>query len=63
MNSNLANAAQRALVEATQRLDPEDRLLAFLAHSRLMAELHRAGREIRRSRHDHDTGRVAQPAS
>jgi hypothetical protein len=31
------------LIEATQRLTPEERLNAFLTHNRLMVELYNAG--------------------
>jgi len=47
MESTLAKDAELALVEATQRLSPEQRVEAFLAHSRLMVELYAAGRELR----------------
>jgi len=47
MSSKLATDARRALVAANQRLTPEQRLNAFLAHSRLMLELHRAGQRLR----------------
>ena len=47
MESKLAEAAERALVEATQRLSPEDRVNAFLAHSRLVVELYEAGQKMR----------------
>ena len=35
------------LVAANQRLPPEERLNAFLTHSRLMMELYRAGQAAR----------------
>ena len=35
------------LVTATQRLSPEERLNAFLIHSRLMMELYQAGQLAR----------------
>ena len=35
MESKLAKQAEKALVEATQRLRPEERLNAFLEHCRL----------------------------
>jgi hypothetical protein len=35
------------LVAANQRLSPEERLNAFLTHSRLMMELYQAGRAVR----------------
>jgi hypothetical protein len=47
MESKLAKAAERALVEATQRLNPEERLNAFLVHCRLVTELYEAGRKMR----------------
>ena len=42
MESKLANDAERALIEATQRLSPEERLNSFLAHCRLIMELREA---------------------
>ena len=47
MESKLATDARRALLAASQRLTPEERLNAFLAHSRLMLELHEAGKRLR----------------
>jgi hypothetical protein len=47
MESKVAKEAERALVEATQRLSPEERVRAFLAHSRLVTKLHRAGEKLR----------------
>jgi hypothetical protein len=38
------------LLAATQRLTPEQRLDAFLTHSRLMMELFQAGQQARESR-------------
>lgn len=35
------------LVTANQRLSPEQRLDAFLTHSRLMTELYKAGQAVR----------------
>ena len=46
MESRLANEARRALVAATQKLTPEQRVEAFLVHSRLLAELCEAGRNM-----------------
>lgn len=37
------------LVTANRRLSPEERLDAFLTHSRLMAELYKAGQAARTS--------------
>jgi len=48
MESKVAKQAERALVEATQRLSPEERLNAFLAHCRLVIELHEAGQKVQR---------------
>ena len=45
MESKVAKEAERALVEATQRLSPEERLNAFLAHCRLVMELYEAGQK------------------
>jgi hypothetical protein len=47
MESKLANEAERALIEATQRLSPEERLNAFLEHCRLVTQLYEAGQKIR----------------
>jgi hypothetical protein len=47
MKSKLAEAADRALVDATQRLSPEQRVNAFLAHCRLITQLYEAGRKLR----------------
>ena len=47
MESKVAKEAERALVEATQRLSPEERLNAFLAHCRLVVELYEAGQKAR----------------
>ncbi|HXW91710.1 MAG TPA: hypothetical protein VEK33_14260 [Terriglobales bacterium] len=46
MESKLAQETDRSLVEATQRLSPEERLNAFLTHCRLVMELYEAGREL-----------------
>ena len=47
MESKVAKEAERALVEATQRLSPEERLNAFVAHCRLVVELYEAGQKAR----------------
>ncbi len=49
MESKLAKEAERALIEATQRLRPEERLNAFLEHCRLVTQLYEAGQKIRPS--------------
>lgn len=38
------------LIDANQRLTPEERLNAFLTHCRLMMELYDAGRQARLAR-------------
>ncbi|HVS75401.1 MAG TPA: hypothetical protein VHE11_00595 [Steroidobacteraceae bacterium] len=43
MESKLARDARQALIAATQRLTPEERLQAFLRHCRLMMSLYQAG--------------------
>ena len=47
MESKLAREAKEALIAATQHPSPEERLNAFLAHSRLMVALFKAGQQIR----------------
>jgi hypothetical protein len=47
MDSKLAKAAEQAMIEAMQRLTPEERLNAFLTHCRLMMELQLAGQKLR----------------
>ena len=47
MDSKLAEDAELALIEATQRLSPEERLNAFLSHCRFMTELYEAGQALR----------------
>ncbi len=47
MESLIAKQAELALVEATQRLTPEERLNAFLTHCQLMMELYEAGQKAR----------------
>jgi hypothetical protein len=47
MESKLAKQAKLDLVALTQSMTPEQRLEAFLAHSRLMTELYLAGEQIR----------------
>lgn len=43
MDSKIATISKRALLVQVQRLTPEQRLEAFLVHSRLVTELYRAG--------------------
>jgi hypothetical protein len=47
MESKVAREAERALIEATQRLSPEERLNAFLEHCRLVVQLYEAGERMR----------------
>lgn len=47
MKSRIAEAAERELVQATQRLAPEERLNAYLRHCRLVMKLHQAGEKLR----------------
>jgi hypothetical protein len=47
MESKLAIDAERALVEATQKLSPEARLNAFLTHCQLVTQLYEAGQRMR----------------
>jgi hypothetical protein len=46
MESKLAMDARRALVAATQKLTPEERLEAHLVHSRLVAALREAASRL-----------------
>jgi len=46
VQSKLADEAERALIETTQKMSPEERLNAFLTHCRLMMELYEAGRKV-----------------
>lgn len=48
MQFRLARETERALIEATQRLSPEQRLEAFLEHGRLVMELYEAGGQMKR---------------
>lgn len=50
MESKVAKEAERSLIEATQRLSPEERLNAYLEHCRLMMELYEAGQRIHNTR-------------
>jgi hypothetical protein len=47
MESKLAKEAEQALIEATQRLSPEDRLNAFLTHCELVMDLYETGQRMR----------------
>jgi hypothetical protein len=63
MESKLATAAKNALLATSQRLTPEERLNAFLAHSRLMMELQVAGLKLREAAKPTDRARRASSAS
>jgi hypothetical protein len=56
MESRLARELAQELIAAMQRLTPEERLQAFLSHSRFMSELYEAGRR-------HRSGPAQQPKS
>lgn len=47
MESKLAKYAERALLDAAEPLSPEQRVKAYLAHRRLVMQLHEAARKIR----------------
>jgi hypothetical protein len=52
MEAKITQAALQAMLAATQRLDSEERVSAFLAQSRMMVALYQAGRPLRfRARH------------
>lgn len=46
MESKVAKQAERALIEATQQMSPEERLEAFLEHSQLVMDLYEAGQQL-----------------
>jgi len=52
MESKLAKEAELALVDATQRLCPEERVIAYLAHCRLVMQLYEAGQQLRANTSD-----------
>jgi hypothetical protein len=49
MESKLADDLSRRLLDEQRALSREERLVAFLNHCRLMAQLHEAGERIRES--------------
>lgn len=51
MDSKVAKEAERALIDATQQMSPEERLEAFLEHSQLVMELYEAGQKLRAGDH------------
>jgi hypothetical protein len=51
METKMTQQARQAVLAATQRLDTEERVNAFLAQSRMMVAVYQAGRVLnRRSR-------------
>jgi len=50
METKLTQAARQAVMATTQRLDTEERVNAFLAHSRMMVAVYQAGQQLRISR-------------
>nr|WP_298717829.1 hypothetical protein [uncultured Steroidobacter sp.] len=50
LQRRLGQETDPGLLAATQRLTPEQRLDAFLTHSRLMMELYQPGQHLRNSR-------------
>lgn len=49
MKSKLAEAAEQQLIDAAKRMTREQRLRAFILHSKRMVQLQRAGKELRAS--------------
>jgi hypothetical protein len=47
MESKLANYAEQQLIEAARRMTREQRLRAFMEHSKRMVQLQRAGKAVR----------------
>jgi hypothetical protein len=47
MRSKLADESRKALITEAKRLTPEERLRAFVRHSKLVTELHNAGKKAR----------------
>jgi len=47
MESKLAQYAEQQLIEAAKRMTPEQRLAAFIAHTRRINELYLAGERLR----------------
>jgi hypothetical protein len=46
------------LVEATQRMTPEERLQAYLVHCRLVMDLYEAGKKMRESQDSDENQKV-----
>jgi hypothetical protein len=45
METKMTQTARQALMAASQRLDSEEQVSKFLAHSRMMVALYQAGRK------------------
>lgn len=50
MDSKLTQLGRQAVTVASQRLDTEERRNAFMAHSRMMVVLYKAGQQLRLKR-------------
>jgi hypothetical protein len=48
MDGERLRLAQQAVMAASQRVGPEKRASAFLAHGRMMVALYQAGQQLRR---------------
>jgi hypothetical protein len=46
METKTTQAARQALMAASQRLDSEEQLSRFMAHSRMMVAVYQAGRKL-----------------
>jgi hypothetical protein len=46
METKMTQAARQALMAASQRLDSEEQLSKFMAHSRMMVAVYQAGRKL-----------------
>lgn len=46
METKMTQAARQALMTASQRLDSEEQLSRFMAHSRMMVAVYQAGRKL-----------------
>jgi hypothetical protein len=58
MESKLAEYAEQQLIEAAKRMTREQRLRAFIEHSKRMVQLQRAGKAVR---DDPSTGSKSMP--
>jgi hypothetical protein len=47
MESKLTQLARQAVLAASQRLDSQERVSAFMAHSRMMLAFYQAGQQLR----------------